>query len=302
MRDGKNQRERSKPKFYKWRGAQVQRIAHGMAIHLTRPAGSVPANLDRIQSAVQPASMRHGVHVNRVTDEQSREDVLSVMRVIYRDEKNWLEDDERLIARADITSKIASWFVARVQGKPVGVLRVLYKPQLELYQSYRFKVVAGDIDIAAFVRSNKIAELGRFAILPEFRRNVRVAAGLMGAASLDTLEHGFTHYITDVFEGEQHSPYKFSLRVMGFQVVATHEKGELNCACRRITMLLDLKQTYHRLRLRNNWIFRTLTSNWDDRLHERMMTNGHLQAPSHDLPASQDHAVGQGFVEFCPSE
>ena len=221
----------------------------------------------------------HRVRVSRVSDAKSREDALAVMKVIYRDEKNWVQDDEKLIATADITSDIVSWFVARAGGKPVGVLRVLYQPPLDLYQSYGFKVVVKDIDLDAFIRENRIAEIGRFAILPEYRKNVRVAATLMSAASRDTLERGFTHYITDVFEGEQHSPYKFHSRVMGFQVVATHEKGELNCDCRRITMLLDLKQTYLRLRLRNNWIFRTMTNGWDERLHQRLLAGTGTSEP-----------------------
>ena len=221
----------------------------------------------------------HRVRVSRVSDAKSREDALAVMKVIYRDEKNWVQDDEKLIATADITSDIVSWFVARAGGKPVGVLRVLYQPPLDLYQSYGFKVVVKDIDLDAFIRENRIAEIGRFAILPEYRKNVRVAATLMSAASRDTLERGFTHYITDVFEGEQHSPYKFHSRVMGFQVVATHEKGELNCDCRRITMLLDLKQTYLRLRLRNNWIFRTMTNGWDERLHQRLLAGTGISEP-----------------------
>jgi hypothetical protein len=226
----------------------------------------------------------HRVRVSRVTDESCRQEALSVMRVIYRDEKNWVQDDEKLIATADLQSDIVSWFVARSGGKPVGVLRVLYAPPLDLYKTYGFKMVAKNIDLDAFIRNNKIAEIGRFAILPEFRKNVRIAATLMSAASRDTLERGFTHYITDVFEGEQHSPYDFHSRVMGFQVVATHETGELNCKCRRITMLLDLKQTYLRLRLSNNWVFRTLTSDWDQRLHDRLMAGTQTSSTTPAVP------------------
>ena len=102
-------------------------------------------------------------------------------------------------------------------------------------------------------------------------------------AAGDTIERGFTHYITDVFEGEPHSPFKFHSRVMGFQVVATHETGELNCPCRRITMLLDLRQTYLRLRLTNNWMFRTTTRGWEAHLHQQMLgeaSSGHTSLPA----------------------
>jgi hypothetical protein len=49
--------------------------------------------------------------------------------------------------------------------------------------------------------------------------------------------------------------------------VATHKHGELNCQSRRITLLLDLKSSYHRLKARGNWVYRHLTANWSPALH-----------------------------------
>jgi hypothetical protein len=218
------------------------------------------------------------IRVRRVEDEAGRQQALGVLRAIYRDEKNWVQDDDKLIAPEDISSAAVSWFVVRSNDEPVGVLRVLYEPPLDLYKAYGFKMVMKGIDLDAFIRNNRIAEIGRFAIVSASRRNIRVAATLMSAAARDTLERGFTHYITDVFEGEAHSPFKFHSRVMGFQVVATHDTGELNCRCRRITMLLDLKQTYLRLRLTNNWLFRTLTRGWDEGLHRRLLDGATLSS------------------------
>jgi hypothetical protein len=57
---------------------------------------------------------------------------------------------------------------------------------------------------------------------------------------------------------------------MGFDPVATHERGELHCASRRITLILDLKAAYHRLRQRKGWMFRALTADWDEGLHRRL--------------------------------
>ena len=85
----------------------------------------------------------------------------------------------------------------------------------------------------------------------------------------ETVERGFTHYITDVFENDPHSPYGFHTRVMGFDPVATHDLGELACASRRITLILDLKAAYQRLRRRRGWIYRALTADWDEGLHGR---------------------------------
>ena len=90
----------------------------------------------------------------------------------------------------------------------------------------------------------------------------------MNLAVRDTLERGYTHYITDVFEGEKHSPYKFHTRVMGFIPVATHDVVELNCPNRRITMVLDLADCYQRIKSFGGWIFRAITGNWSKELHD----------------------------------
>ncbi|MCG6863677.1 MAG: hypothetical protein LJE70_20830 [Chromatiaceae bacterium] len=46
--------------------------------------------------------------------------------------------------------------------------------------------------------------------------------------------------------------------------------SELLCASRRITMILDLKAAYQRLRCRKGWFFRALTADWDEELHQRL--------------------------------
>lgn len=211
------------------------------------------------------------IHVLRVTNEAERQLALQVMRVTYRDEKGWVRDDSKLIASEDVSNEAVSWFVACDGELPVGVIRVLYEPPLDLYRAYGFRVVSSTLDLDQFIRNNRIAEIGRFAVLSEYRRNVQIVAALMNSAARDTVEREFSHYITDVFEGEQHSPFQFHSRVMGFQVVATHEKGELNCPCRRLTMVLDLRTAYRRLRAQNGWIFRALTNGWEERLHQRLM-------------------------------
>ena len=54
----------------------------------------------------------------------------------------------------------------------------------------------------------------------------------------------------------------FHTRGIGFVPVATHKHGDLNCQSRRITLLLDLKSSYHRLKARGKWVYRHLTANW----------------------------------------
>lgn len=213
---------------------------------------------------------KHDLKVTRITDETGRQKALGVMRSTYRDEKNWIASDDKLVSLEELQDPSVSWFVAEESGRPVGVLRVLYEPPLDLYAAYGFKLVTRDIDLDAFVRNNRIAEIGRFAVVPSERGNVLVSAALMREAVHETVCREFTHYITDVFEGEEHSPFNFHTRVLGFQVVATHDVGELNCPNRRITMVLDLKQCYLRLRASRGWLFRFVTEHWTPEMHRRM--------------------------------
>ncbi|HAB17528.1 MAG TPA: GNAT family N-acetyltransferase [Verrucomicrobiota bacterium] len=215
-------------------------------------------------------SRKHDLRVTRITNEVGRQRALHVMRSTYRDEKNWIQSDDRLVDLGELQDPSVSWFVAEAHGEPVGVLRVLYEPPLELYAEYGFKLIARDLDLDAFIRDHRIAEIGRFAVVPAQRKNVLVSAALMRDAVAETVSRGFTHYITDVFEGEQHSPLEFHTRVLGFQVVATHEVGELNCSNRRITMVLDLKQCYWRLRASGGWLIRYLTDGWTEEMHRAM--------------------------------
>ena len=229
------------------------------------------------------------IQVTRIENENGRQMALEVMRAIYRDEKNWVSADEKLVAREEITDPCISWFVVTSDGQPAGVLRVLYEPPLDLYEAYGLKSVEGCVDVMTLLRSSRIAEIGRFAVLPEHRRGVLVAVALMRAAARETVERNFSHYITDVFEGERHSPYEFHTRVMGFQMIATHDTGELNCSNRRLTMLLDLRTAYQRLRAEKSWVFRYLTEGWDASLHERMKET----APLGDAQAIEVHTPAE---------
>ena len=209
------------------------------------------------------------IRVERIRVPADRDAALRVLRATYQDEKRWVERAESQIPESDLSSERISWFLARRGGAPTGVLRVQYDPPVEQYRAYEIQVLRPGLDVDAFLRANRLAEIGRFAIIPVHRRNLLISVALMRAATRETVERGFTHYITDVFESDPHSPYGFHTRVMGFDPVATHERGELNCASRRITLILDLKAAYQRLRRRKGWIFRALTADWDETLHRR---------------------------------
>jgi ribosomal protein S18 acetylase RimI-like enzyme len=209
------------------------------------------------------------LRVLRVGGPADRTLAMEVMRATYKQEKNWITTDEKLFPEAELGNPGVSWFVVLDGDRPVGTLRVLYDLPLDLYQEYGFKMLGG-IDLDEFVRRNRIAEIGRFAVLPEYRRHMVVVGALMREASRETVERGYTHYVTDIFDGEAHSPFNFHTRVLGFQPVATHDTGELNCPNRRITMILDLKVGYTRISEQGGWLFRFFTEGWPAHVHERL--------------------------------
>lgn len=221
------------------------------------------------------------LQVIRVATDAQRTLAIEVMRATYKQEKNWITRDEKLFPDDELGNPGVSWFVVLEGGKPVGTLRVLYDLPLDLYKEYGFKTLGG-IDLDEFIKKNRIAEIGRFAVLPEYRRHMVVVGALMREASRETIERGYTHYVTDIFEGEAHSPYNFHTRVLGFEPVATHDTGELNCPNRRITLILDLAAGYTRLRTQGGWLFRFFTDGWPAHIHERLggrPPNGALTAP-----------------------
>lgn len=210
------------------------------------------------------------IKVERVTDTAGRNLVVQVLSATYHKEKGWVDDAEDQIPASEVTRGDVSWFLALLEAQPVGVLRVLYDPPLVQHAKHGdYKVLGPRKDVERYLNQSKIAEVGRFAVVAEHRSNFMLAAALMRAATEAMLSRGCTHIITDVFEDDRHSPFGFHTRVMGFMPIATHDRGELNCASRRITMVLDLKASYQRLRTRGHWLFRYLTKHWDDTLHHR---------------------------------
>lgn len=70
------------------------------------------------------------------------------------------------------------------------------------------------------------------------------------------VERGYSHFLTDVYEGEPHSPLEFHTRVLGFRRVGTHRFGDLNCSRLRIILVLDVHDAHRRLKQKNNKVFR----------------------------------------------
>lgn len=207
----------------------------------------------------------------RISDEAGRALAIEVLAATYQREKRWVSDPAAQIPPEDLGRNDIAWFIAFQDGRPAGVLRVLYDPPVAAYAAYGLKMIDNRLDVQAFLSAgHRIAEIGRFAVMPRYRHSLMVAAALMRAATEESVTRGYTHFITDVFEDDPHSPYGFHTRVIGFLPVATHDVGELNCASRRITLVLDLKAAYARLRRSGNWIYRYLTGQWSPALHRRL--------------------------------
>lgn len=210
------------------------------------------------------------VHAIQIRDDAQRLLALDVLRATYRDEKGWVDDEVSQLPSMELQRAGVAWFLALDGVRPVGVLRVLYDPPLDQYRSYGLEMLDDRIDIDAFLREHRIAEIGRFAVIADKRRNMSIALALLREAISDTVRRGYSHYVTDVFEGEVNSPYQFHTRVLGFIPVATHATGELHCAHRRVTLVLDLRDCYARLSAANGYFFRLITQGWDETLHRAL--------------------------------
>ncbi|HKD26151.1 MAG TPA: hypothetical protein VKC66_09630 [Xanthobacteraceae bacterium] len=206
----------------------------------------------------------------RVASESDRLKALAVMRATYEREKAWVRDVESMFPKEDLVRSNVSWFLATRRNEPMGVLRVLYDPPIDQYQKYGLTPIDGDLTVYEFIKSQRIAEVGRFAVIPERRKGVGVVLSLMRAATREIVFRGYTQLVTDVFENDPHSPFRFHTRIVGFRPVATHEVGELSFKGRRITLLLDIKIAYQTLKSRGSWFFRAMTKDWTDVMHKRL--------------------------------
>jgi ribosomal protein S18 acetylase RimI-like enzyme len=198
------------------------------------------------------------VTVLRIESADDRASALHVIRQVFCEEKNWLSTVHNQIPDEPAGNAGFSWFLAKVNGRPAGVLRLLYDPSFDLPEEYDVKFMPG-ISVETLKSAGRYVEIGRFMILEEFRRKPGVALRLMRAATEEVIERDYTHFITDVFEGDVHSPLNFHTRVLGFEVVGKHLFGELNCSSTRIILMLDILKLYARVKDSRSRIYGELT-------------------------------------------
>ena len=162
-----------------------------------------------------------------------------------------------------------SWFLALVNGRPAGVIRLAYDPSLEFPPELEVSLDAG-VDLARMARECRVVDIGRFMIAPEFRKNIRVVLKLMRAAIREVVERGYTHFLTDVFETDPNSPLHFHTKILGFERIGSHLRGELNCSSTRIILTLDILKAYQRLRDRKDRIYFEVTEGIRELLDEKL--------------------------------
>jgi hypothetical protein len=201
--------------------------------------------------------IRSAITAQKVTTAADRLQALRVIDQVYRREKRWIGSAAAEIPADPAAVHDRSWFIARVGGRAAGVIRLVYDPPLELPAACGMSLESG-VDLARLQQGGRFVEVGRFMIRPRHRRNVRVVLSLMRAATLDAVERGYTHFLTDVFENDPHSPLGFHTRVLGFERIGTHQWGELSCSSRRVILVLDIAKAYQRIKQRQDRLWKEI--------------------------------------------
>lgn len=198
------------------------------------------------------------ITVVKIQDAATRRKAFEVIEKVYLHEKNWIFSVQDEIPENIADNTTFSWFLACVNERPAGVLRLYYDPPLEFPPDFEV-TLNKNIDLNTISKTHRFVEIGRFMILPEYRKKIRVALRLMRIAIKEVVERDYTHFITDVFENEPNSPLDFHTKILGFEVIGTHLHGELNCSLTRIILTLDILKAYQRLRERKNRVYWSLT-------------------------------------------
>jgi len=208
----------------------------------------------------------------KVSDSHSRELALSVMESVFLKEKKWINSSQEQFPEHMLDSQRYSWFLAKVNNRPAGILRLFYDPPLELPEEYEV-TLNEDVDLEKMANECRFVEIGRFMILPKFRRNVRVALRLMRIAVKEVVERDYSHFITDVYQDETHSPFRFHTKILGFEVIGKHLYGELKCNCTRLILTLDILKAYKNMKEKKHSIYKILTQDIFKILDKKLAKN-----------------------------
>lgn len=209
------------------------------------------------RSTVAPARPSGEPRSRKVVDVGARADALAVLADVYGSEKGWLTSVEIEIPADPAADPRQSWFVAHVAGEPAGTLRLAYDPPLALPAEAEVVLEPG-VELEALARTGRFVEIGRLTVRLRFRGRPAVILALLREAIAEVERRGYTHLLTAVFEDDPHSPLGFHTRVLGFERIGTHRRGELRCASRRILLVLDLERARERVRRRGGGVLARL--------------------------------------------
>lgn len=213
------------------------------------------------------------INVTKIVSPEERQAARTVIDAVFVREKRWIDGTHEQIPEDYASNDRCSWFLARVGQSPAGVMRLCYDPSFDLPDSFQVSLEPG-VDLQQVKALGSFVEIGRFMIMPQFRRQYLVALRLMRAATAEVVERGYTHFVTDVFEGEVHSPLNFHTRVLGFEVIGRHLLGELNCSSTRIILTLDILKLYNRIKDSRSRIYQELSEGMRLSLQKRMSLTG----------------------------
>lgn len=205
-----------------------------------------PRKEPEMSSSFVPRASRAAITVAPVTSSAQRGEAAAVIAEVYRDEKRWIADERRELELDAATGERVIWLLARAGDQPVGVLRLVVDPELALPEGCGLRLEKG-VDLVQLGGSGRFADVGRLMVRSAWRRQPAIVLALMRAALETVIERRCTHLLTTVFEDDQHSPYRFHMRQLGFQRIGTFERGELACASRRILLAVDLADAWARL-------------------------------------------------------
>jgi hypothetical protein len=214
--------------------------------------------------------VRSVVEAHKVVSAADRDKALTVVEAVYRREKQWIRDAAGEIPPAAGSLPDRSWFLVTVGGRAAGVIRLVYDPPLEPPADFEV-TLEPDVDLEGLKRRGRFVDIGRFMIVPRYRRNIRVVLRLMRAAIVEVVERGYTHFLTSVFADDPHSPLGFHTRVLGFERLGSHRTGELACASVRILLILDIARAYLRLERRRNRVWKELGSGVREIMEGRLL-------------------------------
>jgi hypothetical protein len=214
--------------------------------------------------------VRSVIEAHKVVSAADRDKALTVVEAVYRREKRWIRDAAGEIPPAAGSLPDRSWFLVTVGGRAAGVIRLVYDPPLAPPADFEV-TLEPDVDLEGLKRRGRFVDIGRFMIVPRYRRNIRVVLRLMRAAIVEVVERGYTHFLTSVFADDPHSPLGFHTRVLGFERLGSHRTGELACASVRILLILDIARACLRLERRQNRVWKELGSGVREIMEGRLL-------------------------------